>query len=690
MTMRRGFTLIQISILLTIASLVMVAILPSMRSNLDGNSLTVTRINAVLTALRSYMAANGNYPCPADASLPTGSANYGVAAANPDTTNNCGGGVPAANYIDASNNIAVGMVPVRALGLSSDYAIDGFGRAITYAVDTNAVSCWGSRSITGKITVTDNGTAKATPFVLVSHGANGHGAWLPLPGASGTAVRLNKASGDADELTNAHVDSTFNPTTPLTNFVRKAATSSFDDLAVYSSTLWPMSTLPVNYVFPAPTVTGPSGGTYILNQSLSFIATYATAVTVTGTPYISVTVGSNTRTASYVSGSGTAALTFNYKLAPSDYASAGISVTSPIQLNGGSIRPSNGTCSAATFSPPSLSSVLVSAPSGVTTDTNVAISIGSCTLGGHGCIDIVDTFNAALKKWNGTASPTYKGSVGSYGTGNSNFANPALVSTDNIVSHWYLYVPDSGNNRVVQYGNGNANPAYGAQFGSSGTTAGLFNSPMGTAVDTSTNCTGGTACLWITDTGNNKFQKCSVNMVGGAGNCTIYGTSTYNGLALSVPTGIAVDSSANGYIVDSGNNRIVKFSNTGVYQSAMGSYGSYNNSILGAGSFNNPVGITVDTTTNCSGSTACLWIADSGNNRIQRCSTDMNSAHCTVFGTGALNGLTFNTPAGIGHDSGNNIFVVDMNNNRVVIFTSAGAYSTTFGSYGTGIGFFSF
>ncbi len=330
----------------------------------------------------------------------------------------------------------------------------------------------------------------------------------------------------------------------------------------------------------------------------------------------------------------------------------------------------------------------MSAPSGVTLDTNNSGSIAACLLSGHGCIDIVDTFNAVLKKWNDTATPTYKYSAGSYGTGNSNFANPALNTNDNTAGKYYNYIPDTGNNRIVQWVTASV-PAYNAQFGSSGTTAGLFNSPMGIALDTSTNCSG-TACLWITDTGNNRFQKCSVNMSGGAGNCSIYGTGNYNGLALSTPTGIAVDSSANGYIIDSGNNRIVKFNSTGVYQSTMGSYGSYNNSTSGAGSFNNPTGITLDTTTNCSGSTACLWIADTGNNRIQQCSTDMNSAHCTVFGTGALNSLTLSNPAGIGHDSANNIFVVDMNNDRIVIFTSAGVYSTTFGSYGTGIGFFNF
>ncbi len=337
MRMRRGFTLIQISILLVIASLVMVAILPSTRSNLASNSATVTKMNSVVTALRAYMAVNGNYPCPADASLAISSSNYGVAAANPNTTNNCAGGTPAANYTDATNNIAIGMIPVRALGLSNDYALDGFGRTITYAVDTNAVGCWPSRNITGKITVTDNGIPNSTPFVLVSHGADGHGAWIPLPGTSGTAVRLSKGSTDTDQLTNAHVDSSFNPTTTLANFVRKPQTGTFDDLVVYSSHLWAMSGLPSGYTFATPTVTGPSSGTYILNQSLNFVATYPTAVTVAGSPYLSVTVGGNTRTASYSSGSGSTAITFSYKIAPSDYASSGISVTSPINLNGGSI-----------------------------------------------------------------------------------------------------------------------------------------------------------------------------------------------------------------------------------------------------------------------------------------------------------------------------------------------------------------
>ena len=120
----------------------MVTVLPSTRTNLNANNATMVKMNTVVTALRTYMTVNGNLPCPADASLAISNTNYGVAAANPGSTNNCSGGTPAANYTDSTNQIAIGMIPVRALGLSNDYALDEFRRTITYAVDTNATGCW--------------------------------------------------------------------------------------------------------------------------------------------------------------------------------------------------------------------------------------------------------------------------------------------------------------------------------------------------------------------------------------------------------------------------------------------------------------------------------------------------------------------------------------------------------------------
>ena len=65
------------------------------------------------------------------------------------------------------------------------------------------------------------------------------------------------------------------------------------------------------------------------------------AVTVTGTPRIAVDVGVS-RYATYTSGSGSAALVFTYAMVAGDVDLDGVSLSSPIDLNGGTITDLNG------------------------------------------------------------------------------------------------------------------------------------------------------------------------------------------------------------------------------------------------------------------------------------------------------------------------------------------------------------
>src|SRR5208337_1559642 len=58
------------------------------------------------------------------------------------------------------------------------------------------------------------------------------------------------------------------------------------------------------------------------------------------------------------------------------------------------------------------------------------------------------------------------------------------------------------------------------------------------------------------------------------------------------PQGVAVDSSGNVYVVDRGNSRIQKFSNTGTYITQWGSLGISN------GQFDYPQGVAVDSSGN--------------------------------------------------------------------------------------------
>ena len=112
------------------------------------------------------------------------------------------------------------------------------------------------------------------------------------------------------------------------------------------------------------------------------------------------------------------------------------------------------------------------------------------------------------------------------------------------------------------------------------------------------------------------------------------------------------------------------------YSAKFGSYGTT------AGTFHFPMGIAIDTQATCNtAATPCLWITDTGNNKIQACSSNMTggTTYCAIYGTGTFNGHALSSPLGIAVDSSNNVYVADAGNNRVIAFTSAGAAYNAFG-----------
>lgn len=120
------------------------------------------------------------------------------------------------------------------------------------------------------------------------------------------------------------------------------------------------STVTLNSAPPVlASLTPPADGRYVTGQTLSFTANFNRNVTVGGSPRLALTIGGNTRYATYVSGSGSSALLFSYTVASGDADTDGITVASPLQLNGGSINDSFGNNAGLTFTPPSLAGVLV-------------------------------------------------------------------------------------------------------------------------------------------------------------------------------------------------------------------------------------------------------------------------------------------------------------------------------------------
>ncbi|WP_193771515.1 DUF4347 domain-containing protein [Candidatus Magnetaquicoccus inordinatus] len=107
----------------------------------------------------------------------------------------------------------------------------------------------------------------------------------------------------------------------------------------------------------APTVSSVSSstanGTYYAGQSINVTVNFSEAVTVTGTPQITLETGSTDRTVNYVSGSGSAALLFTYTVQSGDITSdLDYSSSTALALNSGSIKDSAGNDATLTLAAP--------------------------------------------------------------------------------------------------------------------------------------------------------------------------------------------------------------------------------------------------------------------------------------------------------------------------------------------------
>lgn len=133
-------------------------------------------------------------------------------------------------------------------------------------------------------------------------------------------------------------------------------------------------------------------------------------VDVTGTPHIPVDVGGISRYASYTSGTGTNTLTFTLGPQPGDVDLDGVTVSSPIDLNGGSIKDTKGNDATLTFTPPNTTNVKVNYPS-LSMDF-IADSDGRYTLNGTVHNDLGSFLTATGGSFTRSSTATYFDSSG--------------------------------------------------------------------------------------------------------------------------------------------------------------------------------------------------------------------------------------------------------------------------------------
>ncbi|MBV9505879.1 MAG: prepilin-type N-terminal cleavage/methylation domain-containing protein [Acidobacteriia bacterium] len=522
-----GFTLLELSIVLVIIALVAGMTIQSGISVVETARLVSTqkKMKTIQDALMQYRIANDRLPCPGNLTLAPGIANYGIEAANSGT---CTGGTPAANFSGAGltntfSTAAEGALPALTLGLPPDFMVDGWGNQFRYAVDISMTASGAFAAVNigcanGAVTVTDaNGNARSTSsiYALVSHGANGHGAYTR------NGAIMNAGSVNINELTNCHCNSSGTPTSYAPTYVQMQQTldfanaqDSYDDLVAYKER-WQMQTTWDR--------TGKCIYLYTVDYSNDRVQKFAP-----GSQYV-LQFGTSGSGNSQFSGPQFAAGDSWGNVYVADTGNNRIQKFSSLGtylLQFGTAGSGNGQ---------------LNYPTGIAVDQS-----------GNVWVDDADNFR--VQEFNATGNyltqfPLHNAVGGTTG-----------IAIDGSGNFWVL---DWAHSTVNEYSSAGA---YLTGFGSSGSGIGQFSNYLfGIAIDPSGN-------VWISDTHNNRVQEFDssghfLQAVGTSGS----GNGQFNS-----PQGIAVDTSGNVWVADAGNYRIQKFTNAGAFVSAFGSWGTGN------------------------------------------------------------------------------------------------------------------
>lgn len=250
----KGFSLLELSVVLVVISIIMVFGLDIATSAMRGSDRIATqeRMVAIQKALDGFVRANGYLPCPYSRSIVPGSASYGVENRNSATRTECFSDGAGMVRIGSNPSGYIGGVPVRTLGLPDSYGGDAWGNKFTYAVsgaqiasassyrevDSALAVRTGDRTgtnymvTTGRTDADGNGSldpAAGASYVIISHGPDGKGAF-PLYGTSATVPCGSSSNNDVENCDDGNLifyDSLYNDGNTATTF--------FDDYVVWGS-----------------------------------------------------------------------------------------------------------------------------------------------------------------------------------------------------------------------------------------------------------------------------------------------------------------------------------------------------------------------------------------------------------------------------------------------------------------------
>ncbi len=242
-----------------------------------------------------------------------------------------------------------------------------------------------------------------------------------------------------------------------------------------------------------------------------------------------------------------------------------------------------------------------------------------------------------------------------------------------------ILVADGGNSRIQKF---DANGSFILEFGSAGSGDGQLATPCGLVLDADGN-------VFVADGGNpvsnDRVQK--FTPVGAPGSVTAYNYASQFGTSgdgdghddpgqFDDPGGVVIDSRGFIYVVDTGNNRVQRFTSAGSFDFEWGGYGQ------GNGQFDYPRYIAIDGQDN-------IYVTDLQNDRVQKFTpvktgeTVTGYQYASQFGSTGNSEGKFNWPRGISFDPEGRVYVVDSHNDRIQVFLHMLDITTSAGTGGT-------
>jgi sugar lactone lactonase YvrE len=237
-----------------------------------------------------------------------------------------------------------------------------------------------------------------------------------------------------------------------------------------------------------------------------------------------------------------------------------------------------------------------------------------------------------------------------------------------------IYFTDTNNQRIrrVDHSTGVITTVAGnGNVGSSGdggpAIAASFSFPSGIALDSSGN-------IFISDTGNSRIRKVDsstgivATVAGGCGQKCAADNGPAVTAPLNAPRGLAFDAAGNLFVADSTNHRIRKITPAGIITTVAGNGNadfSGDNGPATDAALNGPRAVAVDSTGN-------LWVADTFNNRVRQVDS---SGKIRTLNSGDLL-----TPRGVAVSVNGDVLISDSGNHRILRVSISGDVSLVAGT----------